>query len=71
MRFCNKFADIPNFVFWDKGDYLYLHMLLRKGLFTCILCQSMCVIINIEAITKYAGFFKKISREIFFSTAFV
>ena len=68
MRFCNKFADIPNFVFWDKGDYLYLHMLLRKGLFTCLLCQSKYVIINIEAITKDTGLFKKLSREIFFST---
>ena len=71
MRFCNKFADIPNFVFWDKGDYLYLQMLLRKGLFTCLLCQSKCVIIKIEAITNDAGLFKKLSREIFFSTTFV
>ena len=71
MRFCNKFADIPNFVFWDKGDYLYLHMLLRKRLFTCLLCQSKCLIIDIEAITKDAGLFKKLSREIFFSTTFV
>ena len=71
MRICNKFADIPNFVFWDKGDYLYLQMLLRKELFTCLLCQSKCVIINIEAITNDAGLFKKLSREIFFSTTFV
>ena len=42
-------------------------MLLRKTIYM-FFCQSMFVIIDIEAKAKYAGNFKKLSTEKVFST---
>ena len=72
MRFFNnKLAAITGFRFSVKVDYFNLSMLLRKRLFTWFLCQSMCVIIYIEAKAKYAGNFKKLSTENVFSTTYL
>ena len=59
MRFYNnKIAGIPSFVFWDKVDYFYLSHVIKK--------ETIYLFLNSKA--KYAGKFKKLSRESVIST---